>query len=123
MILRWPHLHGIGRSRLSSLLVGQEISVHNFFCQDVDPLWVKIAIKYFKWGQYWRGWDKKLAWKGTVGQLLWVEGPGGGERKKEKQHSDTLLSAGVLQDGESQGQAIDVILYRMLCSGPPPDQP
>ena len=44
-------------------------------------------------------------------------------KKKEKQHSDTLLSAGVLQDGESQGQAIDVILYRMLCSGPPPDQP
>ena len=35
----------------------------------------------------------------------------------------TLLSAGVLQDGESQGQAIDVILYRMLCSGPPTDQP
>ena len=83
MILRWPHLHGIGRSRLSSLLVGQEISVHNFFCQDVDPLWVKIAIKYFKWGQYWRGWNEKLAWKGTVGQLLWVEGPGEGGRKKK----------------------------------------
>ena len=27
--------------------------------------------------------DEKLAWKGTVGQLLWVEGPGGGERKKK----------------------------------------
>ena len=60
--------------------------------------------------------------RGAVGQLLWLRGPEGGD-EKEKQHSDTLLSAGVLQDGESQGQAIDVILYRMLCSGPPPDQP